>query len=51
MMMEEFNPDPSDMSNKTIQELFYRQIRSLSVKPSIDEKIGTFDVQFSDTWF
>ncbi|NQU79153.1 hypothetical protein HQ545_05275 [Candidatus Woesearchaeota archaeon] len=47
MMIEEY--DPSDVSNKTIQDLFYRQIRSLSVKP--EERMKTFDMQFSDSWF
>jgi hypothetical protein len=51
MMMEQFEPDPSDLSNNTIQQLFYRQIRSLSVKPTINDKMNTFDVQFSDAWF
>lgn len=52
MMAERFNSDPSDLSHSTIQELFYRQIRSLTVRPSsLNDKVGTFDVQFSDAWF
>lgn len=30
-----FAPDPSDITQTTIQELFYRQIRALSVFNSI----------------
>lgn len=51
MMIERFEPDPSDLSNTTIQQLFYRQIRSLSMKQSVNDKMNTFDVQFSDSWF
>ncbi|MFC1741302.1 hypothetical protein ACFL3V_02085 [Nanoarchaeota archaeon] len=53
MMADQFKPDPSDLTNSTIQQLFYKQIRSLTLrsKPSVDDKIKTFDLQFSDAWF
>ncbi len=53
MMAEKFNPDPSDLRPSTIQQLFQRQIKSLTLntKPTVTEKINTFDVQFSDAWF
>ncbi|MBW2972749.1 hypothetical protein KY359_06975 [Candidatus Woesearchaeota archaeon] len=51
MMAERFEPDPSDLSSSTIQELFYRQIRSLTVRQSPDDRMKTFDMQFSDAWF
>ena len=35
-----------DLSNKTIKELFYKQIRNLTLKT----KIESFDFQFSDRW-
>ena len=46
-------PDPSDLSKNTIQQLFFNQIRSLSVRPdsSVNRKMSTFDMQFSDAWF
>ncbi len=51
-------PNPSDISHATIKDLFYRQIRSLSVvtrpravQKTVDETIKTFDLQFSDAWF
>ena len=50
MMAHKFEPDPSDLSQSTIQQLFYRQIRDLTSR-SLNEKMNTFDVQFSDTWF
>ncbi len=34
-----------DLSNETIKELFYRQIRNLSVN-----KADSFDLQFSERW-
>jgi len=34
-----------DLSNETIKELFYRQIRELSVS-----KTDSFDLQFSERW-
>ena len=50
MMAQKFNPDPSDLSHNTIQQLFYRQIRSLSVNDSANDRMKTFDMQFSDAW-
>ncbi len=40
--------NPSDTSHDTIQDLFYQQVRRLSVKPQAQE---SFDLQFSDQWF
>ena len=37
--------NPSDTSHNTIQDLFYEQIKRLSVN-----KAGSFDLQFSDCW-
>lgn len=51
MMMEQFDPDPSDLRNETIQKLFYRQIRSMTARQSTESKMRTFDMQFSDSWF
>ncbi len=52
MMSERFDPDPSDLSQSTIQQLFYRQMRSLSVRESAPrQKMRSFDLQFSDAWF
>ncbi len=52
MITDEFNPDPSDLSNSTIQDLFYRQIRCMTSRTcSTDDKMRTFDMQFSDAWF
>jgi hypothetical protein len=51
MMAAQFNPDPSDLTQGTIQDLFYRQIRGLSVKPTLTQKMRSFDLQFSDAWF
>ena len=54
MMTDQFKPDPSDISNSTIQQLFYRQIRSLTLRtrnPSVNDKMKTFDLQVSDAWF
>ena len=53
MMAEQFKPDPSDLRPSTIQQLFHRQIKSLTLKskPSINERMRTFDLQFSDEWF
>ncbi len=50
MMAQKFNPDPSDLSTSTIQQLFYRQIRTLSVPDTDDNRLKTFDMQFSDAW-
>ena len=50
MISQKFDPDPSDLSCNTIQQLFYRQIRALSVSDSADNKMKTFDMQFSDAW-
>ena len=50
MFAAKFNPDPSDIRNDTIQQLFYRQVRSMTMKTSND-KMRTFDLQFSDAWF
>ncbi len=38
---------PVDLSNETIKNLFYQQIRNLSV-PS--RKLDSFDFQFSERW-
>ena len=35
-----------DTSTETIKELFYRQIKDLTLKG----KVGTFDYQFSERW-
>lgn len=51
MMSERFNPDPSDLRHSTIQKLFYNQIRNLTASSSVDDRMRTFDMQFSDTWF
>jgi hypothetical protein len=54
-MLERYDglsPDPSDITQKTIQELFYRQIKELSRKQQgMNARINTFNVQFSDCWF
>ena len=50
MMAERFDPDPSDLSHNTIQQLFYRQIRNLSVTENANSRMKTFDMQFSDAW-
>ena len=43
--------DPSDMSTSTIEKLFYRQIRELTMKTTgVNEKMRSFDLQFSDSW-
>ena len=34
-----------DLSNETIKELFYKQIRNLSIS-----KTDSFDMQFSERW-
>lgn len=34
-----------DLSNETIKELFYKQIRNLTLRT-----IDSFDFQFSDKW-
>jgi hypothetical protein len=52
MMAKQFNPDPSDLTHNTIQQLFYKQIRSLTARSNgTSQKMKTFDVQFSDAWF
>lgn len=38
-----------DLTQRTIQELFYKQVRDLSMKSS-EEKMRSFDMQFSDLW-
>jgi hypothetical protein len=50
MLAAKFNPDPSDIRSDTIQKLFYRQVRSMTMKSSND-RMRTFDLQFSDAWF
>ena len=35
-----------DLSHKHIEELFYKQIKDLTLK----KKMGSFDIQFSDRW-
>ncbi len=34
-----------DLSKETIQELFYKQVKSLTLS-----KMQSFDLQFSDAW-
>ncbi len=52
MISQKFQPDPSDLSQGTIKDLFYYQIRSLTMKSAtVDQKMRSFDVQFSDAWF
>jgi hypothetical protein len=51
MMAAQFNPDPSDLTQGTIKDLFYRQIRNMTVKPTMQQKMRSFDFQFSDGWF
>jgi len=36
----------ADISTGTIKELFYQQIRALT----LNKKVGTFDYQFSERW-
>jgi hypothetical protein len=36
-----------DVSKKTIENLFYRQIRDLTTRTN---KMASFDMQFSDRW-
>ena len=38
-----------DTSTETIKNLFYKQIKDLTAK-TVNEKMRTFDVQFSDRW-
>lgn len=44
--------NPNDISNKTISELFYKQIKQLTMKTnlSLRDKMKTMDIQFSDHW-
>ena len=43
--------DPSDTTQKTIQNLFFNQIRTLSLRScSESSRLSTFDMQFSDAW-
>ena len=51
MMAQKCNPDPSDLRHSTIQKLFYNQIRNLTISSNLDDRMSTFDTQFSDTWF
>ena len=51
MMAHQFKPDPSDLRHSTIQKLFYNQIRNLTRSSNLDDRMSTFDMQFSDTWF
>jgi hypothetical protein len=54
MIAEQKRPDPSDLRPSTIQQLFHRQIKALtlkSAKQSLNDKMRTFDLQFSDAWF
>jgi hypothetical protein len=51
MMAAQFNPDPSDLTQGTIKDLFYRQVRNMTVKPTRQQKMRSFDFQFSDGWF
>ncbi|MFC1755031.1 hypothetical protein ACFL96_16830 [Thermoproteota archaeon] len=45
------NYDPSDLRTTTIEKLFYRQIRNITMKTAgVNEKMRTFDLQFSDSW-
>ncbi len=38
-----------DLTQGTIQKLFYQQIRNLSVE-SEHSRLKSFDVQFGDSW-
>lgn len=53
-MIEAFKPDPSDISNRTIERLFYNQMKNLTLQCTeqndADCKMKTFDIQFSDAW-
>lgn len=55
MMAQQFNPDPSDLSNSTIKQLFYNQIRNITISASkkdhVNSRLNSFDRQFSDVWF
>jgi len=54
MIAQQSSIDPSDLRHCTIQNLFYRQIRNITMKScdkSIDQKMRSFDLQFSDAWF
>jgi len=43
--------DPTDLSLSTIQQLFYKQINTLTRKTAeLNDPIKTFDLQFSDAW-
>ena len=50
--------DPSDLSNRTIERLFYTQMKNLTLrcadhnynKDNTNCKLRTFDIQFSDAW-
>lgn len=45
------NYDPSDLRTTTIEKLFYRQIRDITMKTAgVNDKMRTFDLQFSDSW-
>ena len=38
----------ADISQQTIKDLFYKQVREMTKKSSL--KMNLFDVQFSDKW-
>ena len=46
LVSNKFEVIQMEMSNKAIKELFYKQIRDLTMKT----KMESFDVQFSDRW-
>ncbi|MBU0461038.1 MAG: hypothetical protein KJ574_00470 [Nanoarchaeota archaeon] len=51
MITRNYDFDPSDISTTTIEKIFYKQIRDLTMKSAgIDAKMKTFDLQFSDCW-
>ncbi len=42
------NQNPSDVSHDTIKDLFYQQIKRITMRSWGNE---SFDIQFSDQWF
>ncbi|MBW2967908.1 hypothetical protein KY362_05475 [Candidatus Woesearchaeota archaeon] len=52
MISRQYDYDPSDLTTGTIKELFFRQMKCLSTGTcSVEQKMNTFDRQFSDSWF
>jgi hypothetical protein len=51
MIARKYDYDPSDVRTTTIEKLFYRQIKELTMRSAgVDTKMKTFDLQFSDGW-